>query len=85
VDFEGTAIGAFVLAGPDAGIVEVSVDGEPARSINLFGSYSGGYQYPWTVMLGTDLKPGKHRVVLRISDKTSKTGHTMRIMAFCVN
>jgi len=85
VDFEGTAIGAFVLAGPDAGIVEVSVDGEPARSINLFGSYSGGFQYPWTVMLGTDLKPGKHRVVLRISDKTSKTGHTLRIMAFCVN
>ena len=85
LDFEGTAIGAFVLAGPDAGIVDVSVDGEPSRPINLFGSYSGGYQYPWTVMLGTDLKPGKHQAVLRISDKTSKTGHAMRIMAFCVN
>ncbi len=85
LEFEGTAIGAFVLAGPDAGMVEVSVDGEPARTINLFGSYSSGFQYPWTVMLGTDLKPGKHQVVLRLSDKTSKTGHTMRIMEFCVN
>ncbi|MEI8121759.1 MAG: GDSL-type esterase/lipase family protein [bacterium] len=85
VEFDGTALGAFILAGPDAGIVEVSVDGGPSRPINLFGPYSGGWQYPWTVMLATDLKPGKHQVTLRISDKTSRTGHAMRIMQFCVN
>lgn len=85
VEFEGTALGAFILAGPNAGIVEVSVDGGLSRPINLFGSYSGGWQYPWTVMLATDLKPGKHQVTLRMSDKTSRTGHAMRIMEFCVN
>jgi lysophospholipase L1-like esterase len=85
MEFEGTSIGAHIVAGPDAGIVEVSVDGEPVRSVNIFGSYSSGLHYPWTVMLGTDLKHGKHRVVLRISDNTTKTGHAMRIMEFCVN
>lgn len=85
VEFEGTAIGAFILAGPDAGIIEVSIDGEPFRPINLFTSYSSEWNYPWTVMLGTDLKAGKHRAILRISDDTSKADHVMRIMEFCIN
>ena len=85
VDFEGTSIGAFIVSGPDAGIVEVSVDGEQVRSCNLFTGYSGGLHYPWTVMLGNNLKPGKHRMNLRMSEKTTKTGHAMRIMEFCAN
>jgi lysophospholipase L1-like esterase len=85
VDFEGTSIGAFIVSGPDAGVVDVSVDGEQVRSFNLFTGYSGGLHYPWTVMLGNSLKPGKHRMNLRISEKTAKTGHAMRIMEFCAN
>ena len=85
LDFEGTSVGAFIVSGPDAGIVEASVDGGPFSPFNLFASYSGGLHYPWTVRLGTDLKPGKHQLTLRLSDKTAKTGHAMRIMEFCVN
>ncbi|MBM3740590.1 MAG: SGNH/GDSL hydrolase family protein, partial [Acidobacteria bacterium] len=34
--FEGTGVGLFVAAGPDAGVVEWSVDGGPFRSRDLF-------------------------------------------------
>jgi len=85
LSFEGTAIGAYVVAGPDAGIVEASIDDGPAASVNLFHRYSAGLHYPRTVMLGTDLKPGKHQLTLRISPDTKSSGHAMRIMQFGVN
>lgn len=88
LEFEGTAVGAYVVSGPDSGIVEASVDGEPFRPVNLaFGPCAALY-YPWTVMLGTDLKAGKHTLVLRMSGETSqpgKTGHAMRIVQFVAN
>ena len=34
--FEGKAIGIFLLAGPDAGTLEASVDGAPAKRFELF-------------------------------------------------
>jgi len=83
--FTGTAVGAYIVAGPDAGIVEAGVDGGPLREINLLHKYSMGLHYPRTVMLATDLKPGDHTLVLRISPKTEGTGHAMRIMQFGVN
>jgi hypothetical protein len=36
-------------------------------------------------MLGTDLPPGPHTLVLRISPKTHGFGHAMRIMQFVAN
>ena len=85
LDFEGTAVGAYIVAGPDAGIAETSVDGEPFRQVNLYHAFSQGLHYPRTVMLGTDLKPGKHRLDLRIAAETHSAGHAMRIMEFVAN
>ncbi len=85
LDFEGTAIGAYVVSGPDAGIVEARVDGGPVRSVNLFRDFSGELHYPWTVMFETDLKPGKHKLTLRMACESKTTGHAMRIMQFTVN
>ena len=85
LSFEGTAIGAYLVAGPDAGIVEVSIDGAPARTINLVTGWSANLHYPCTVMLGTDLKPGRHAMTLRMTGATTTGGHAMRIMEFCVN
>ncbi len=85
--FNGRALGVFVVAGPDAGIIEVSIDGRPFESRNLFHNYSAGLHYPRTVMLATDLKPGEHTATLKIgsaSDARSK-GHAARIMQFCIN
>jgi lysophospholipase L1-like esterase len=85
LDFEGTAVGAYIVAGPDAGIAEASVDGGPFHSFNLYHSFSKGLHYPRTVMLGTELKPGRHTLTLRISPETQSAGHAMRIMQFTVN
>lgn len=85
LDFEGTAVGAFIVAGPDAGIAETSIDGGEFRPVNLFHAYSKDLHYPRTVMLGTELKPGKHLLRLRISGETNSAGHAMRIMQFVAN
>ena len=83
--FEGTAVGAYIVAGPDAGIAEASIDDGPFRSVNLFHHYSAGLHYPRTVMLGTELPPGKHTLTLRISAETKSAAHAMRIMQFVAN
>ena len=85
LDFEGTAVGAFVVAGPDAGIAEASVDDGAFRAVDLFHSFSKGLHYPRTVLLGAELKPGKHILRLRISAETKSAGHAMRIMQFVAN
>ena len=85
--FEGNTIGAFVLAGPDAGIIETSIDGETFRSIDLYHRFSKGLHYPRTVILGSDLEPGEHKLVLRLSESSNSesTGHAARILNFVVN
>jgi lysophospholipase L1-like esterase len=83
--FEGTAVGAYIVAGPDAGIAEVSIDNGPFRPVDLYHAYSKGLHYPRTVMLGTELQPGSHTLALRISAETKSAGHAMRIMRFVAN
>jgi hypothetical protein len=83
--FEGTAVGAYIVAGPDAGIAEASVDGGAFKPVDLFHAYSKGLHYPRTVMLGTDLKPGAHTLTVRIAAETKSAGHAMRIMQFVAN
>lgn len=85
LDFSGTAIGAFVVAGPDAGELEASVDGGPVKLVNLYHRFSAGLHYPRTVMLATDLPPGRHALKLRTSSETKSSGHAVRIMQFGAN
>jgi lysophospholipase L1-like esterase len=85
LDFEGTAIGAFVLAGPDAGTVEATIDDAKPVTVDVFHAYSKGLHYPRTVMFGNDLKPGKHRLVLKVTPATTSTGNAVRIMQFTAN
>ncbi len=85
-NFSGTAVGAFILAGPDAGVVEVSMDGGPFKEHDLYHSqYSKGLHYPRTVMFATDLSKGKHTMNLRMSKTSSGNGTAARIMNFVVN
>lgn len=87
VKFTGKAIGAFVVAGPDAGIVEASVDGGAFQPVNLFHRFSRGLHYPRTVMFAADLEDKEHILRLRISNVSHKDskGHAVRIMQFAVN
>ena len=85
LDFEGTTLGAFIIAGPDAGQVEIRIDGGPTTVVDNFHSYSQGLHYPRTVILATDLKAGKHTATLKIASDTRSSGHAMRIFQFTAN
>jgi lysophospholipase L1-like esterase len=87
IKFNGSALGVYVVAGPDAGILEVSIDGGPYKQIDLFHRFSRGLHYPRTVMLATNIEAAGHEAKIRISkDKNAASkGHAVRIMQFCVN
>jgi lysophospholipase L1-like esterase len=85
LEFTGTAIGAFITAGPDAGVCECSVDGGDYRRIDLYKNYSKGLHYPYTVMFADNLKQGKHTLTLRMLEGPSPDRKALRIMHFCVN
>ena len=87
LEFEGTAIGAFVLAGPDAGMVATRMDGGTFVEHDLYHRYSKGLNYPRSVMFHTDLKPGKHTLDLVVSDNANPAskGHAVNILFFEVN
>ena len=86
-EFEGRAVGAYVLAGPDAGALEVSIDDGSFKRVNLYHQYSRGLHYPRTVMFATDLKRGKHTVKIRVapSKRSAPGNRAARILQFTVN
>jgi len=85
--FTGTAIGLYVVAGPDAGRVAYSIDGGPTQLTDLYHRYSAGLHYPRTCMLAAELTPGDHHLTLRVADThhDKSQGHAIRIVAFSVN
>ena len=87
IPFEGTAIGILVTAGPDAGILEFSIDGKDYAPLDQFTRWSAGLHIPWVYMLDDELEPGSHRLKLRMSEEKNddSTGHTSRIQQFLVN
>jgi hypothetical protein len=85
LEFNGTAVGAYVIAGPDAGVADVNIDGSDFRAVNLYHRYSANLQYPRTIVFAGDLKPGRHLLRLRIDGHTASAGHAVRIMQFTAN
>jgi pimeloyl-ACP methyl ester carboxylesterase/lysophospholipase L1-like esterase len=85
--FEGRAIGAYLLAGPDAGIVEYSIDDGPLARLDMLHAFSRGLHYPRTVMFAADLKPGPHILRLRLvaRQSTATSGSAARIIQFVAN
>ena len=86
-EFEGRAVGAYVLAGPDAGVLEVSIDGGEFAPVNLYHHFSRGLHYPRTVMFATDLPAGQHTVQLRLAKPPGNgaKGTAARILQFVAN
>ena len=87
IKFSGSTLGAYVLAGPDAGIIEVSVDGGAWKSYDLYHRYSRGLHYPRTVIFAAELKESDHTARIRMSGKSNKgsKGSSARILNFTVN
>ena len=85
--FKGTTAGLFLTAGPDAGDIEVSVDGGAFRREALRAKY-GSLHYPYVHILADGLADGNHKVRLRVvSAKRRKgtVGTAVRIHRICVN
>ena len=65
--FNGVAVGLWVAAGPDAGVIEFSVDGGPYQRQDLFTRWSGRLHLPWAYILADALQPGDHVLDVRVS------------------
>ncbi|MCO8120708.1 SGNH/GDSL hydrolase family protein [Stieleria sp. TO1_6] len=84
VQFSGTAFGLFVVAGPDAGAVEFSMDGGDWQTVDLYHRYSKGLHYPRTVVLESGMEDTPHDVKLRVAPKSNpqSSGSAIRILEF---
>lgn len=86
VPFTGTAVGAFLTAGPDAGGLEVSVDGDDWRAFRLRADY-GQLHYPYVQTFADELSAGPHVARLRVVSATrnGKSVSAVRIHRIYVN
>jgi pimeloyl-ACP methyl ester carboxylesterase len=87
LDFEGTAVGILVTAGPDVGMLDYTIDGRPYPLLDQFTEWSAGLHIPWAYMLAADLAPGRHRLELRTATASHERsrGTACRIEQFLVN
>lgn len=88
LSFTGSAVGLFVAAGPDAGIIKYQIDGSVWKQQDLYTQWSSGLHIPWLYLLEDELASEiQHRLVVQISsDKNpSSRGHACRVVHFAVN
>jgi len=65
--FEGNAVGIAVATGPDAGIIEYSIDNSDWEKLDLFQKWSKQLYLPWYYTLGSGLKNKKHTLQIRMT------------------
>jgi hypothetical protein len=75
--FEGSAVGIFVAAGPDAGVVEYRVDDGAWRKQNLATSWSKTLHIPWAYVLNGDLTNGQHELTMRMAEGTARVAQML--------
>ena len=64
--FEGNAVGIAVAAGPDAGIIEYSIDNSDWKKQDLYTNWSKKLYLPWYYTLASGLKNRKHTLQIRL-------------------
>jgi hypothetical protein len=88
VKFTGTAIGAYMLAGPDAGVLRCAVDGKQTTEIDTLCKFSG-FNYPVTIMFFNELENGDHTLELEILEnrpgRIRAGGTALRVIGFTAN
>jgi sialidase-1 len=67
--FKGTAAGIAVAAGPDAGIIEYSVDDQPWQKQDLYTQWSKSLYLPWYFTLESELSDRKHTLQIRLIEE----------------
>jgi hypothetical protein len=86
-EFGGTTVGIYALCGPNAGILEYSIDSGKFKQYDLFTRWSKNLYLPWVCMLGTELADKNHKLTIRMSavKNTSSKGTACNIYYFAVN
>ena len=88
IEFSGTAIGAYLLAGKDSGIIRCTVDGQHSKEIDTLHRFSG-FNYPMTVMFFNELPAGEHTLELEILEnragRIQPGGTALRVIGFTAN
>lgn len=88
LEFEGNAIGMLVFSGPDAGMIEYSIDGGPFKPYDLYTVNSWMYYVPRYYILCDGLSSRKtHSLVVRIVKQKNgySLGNRCIIKEFFVN
>ena len=67
--FEGNTVGIAVAAGPDAGIIEYSIDNSDWQKQDLFTRHSNHLYLPWYFTLANGLKNRKHILQIRLIEE----------------
>lgn len=85
--FKGKAIGIAVATGPDAGIIEYSIDGGNFKQLDLFTEWSSQLHLPWYYVLEAELPSSKHILTIRIIEQKNNEskGNACRIKHFFIN
>ena len=83
-DFKGRGIGLLITSGPDAGVIEYSVDGEAFQEMDTLTRWSQGLHLPWALILEDGLTDGNHSLLVRTTDKAPDR-QALRIFHFLVN
>jgi sialidase-1 len=87
LEFEGTLIGISAIAGMDAGVLDVVIDGGAPRKADLFDNYCLQFHRPVCHVLAENLPTGKHVLRLSMSPESNpqSKGHAARILEFVAN
>lgn len=85
--FEGSAVGAYLIVGFDAGMIEVRIDGGEPQKIDLYDHYCTMFHRPAHRIFADELARGPHTAQIRVlSDANEKSiGHAIRIVQWMVN
>lgn len=86
-EVQGRGAGLFITAGPDAGVLEWSVDDGPFRPVDTFTRWSKNLHLPWVVILEDGLPPGRHvfRVRIAAGRHTESAGTALRVQHLLLN
>jgi sialidase-1 len=87
LEFEGTLIGMYAIAGMDAGVLEATVDGAAPIKFDLFDGYCAQFHRPICRVLAENLTPGKHLLHLEMLPESNpqSNGHAARVLKFTAN
>jgi lysophospholipase L1-like esterase len=84
LSFVGTMLAMNGIAGMDAGVLEISIDGGAFTEMDLFDNYCHRFHRPVFHMLAHGLANGPHTARLRVADRQTplSTGHAVRVLQF---